>query len=448
MVLVIPAFASSPARPSLDAFRLDEDWSFLSASDNRTDALDRIKYIPVNDDPSSFLSFGGEARDRYEWFSDDLWNGGASDPNGYHLLRLMLHGQARFGAVRVFGELKSNLAEGKSTELRPSDEDRLDLHQAFFEWRSSASGDGWLTRVGRQELNYGSSRIITMREGPNVRQSFDAILARVKTGTWKIDLFYGRPAETRPGQFDDRTNNRQLVYGLYAVKVVPAGGPNFDFYVLGYGRKDARFDQLTGDETRYSVGSRIWGKRGRLDYNFEAVWQWGDIGPASIRAWTVASDTGVALAEKGALRAFLKANAISGDRDPHDSELNTFNALYPRGAYFGDISIVGPANLLNLHPGIGGKLGGKWSYQLDTVAFWRESDGDGAYGASGNLLRSGRNSAARYVGTQADALIGLQASVHWYVELQYAFFWPGEFVTSTGPHSDVAYTSVLTRFRF
>ncbi|WP_428978619.1 alginate export family protein [Chenggangzhangella methanolivorans] len=58
------------------------------------------------------------------------------------------------------------------------------------------------------------------------------------------------------------------------------------------------------------------------------------------------------------LRPFveLKANVISGDRGP-GGRLGTFNALFPKGKYFGEIGLIGPANLVNLHPVIGVSLG-------------------------------------------------------------------------------------------
>ena len=38
----------------------------------------------------------------------------------------------------------------------------------------------------------------------------------------------------------------------------------------------------------------------------------------------------------------------SGDNDPRARTLNTFNALFPKGAYFGEIGLIGPANLLDV----------------------------------------------------------------------------------------------------
>ncbi|MBC8040413.1 MAG: alginate export family protein [Opitutaceae bacterium] len=453
-----PAAAPRDPRPPSAPYRVEEDWTFLRDPHPSwsTDYLDPLKYVPVGPaDWKTSLTFGGEIRHRYEYYRNDLWGAlPRNDPDGYHLLRAMLHADLRVGDhARAYVELKSGLVHDKQAATKPPEEDRLDLHQAFVEWHgdSPALADTpVLLRLGRQELNYGSARLITFRDGPNVRQSFDAALARLSPGAWKIDAFYGRPVETDPGTFDDATNDGQLIYGLYGVTPLPAlKGAHLDLYVLGYDRDTARFISGIGNEERYSAGARFWGRRAALDYNFEALWQWGTFRSDDIRAWTVASDTGYTVATlPTAPRLYLKANIISGDRQPGDGELNTFNALYPRGAYFGDIGLIGPANLINLHPGISGKLSRQWTYNLDTVFYWREQTADGVYNAGGALLRAPGGSDARYIGTQADAVVTWTYDRHLSVEFSYAHFWAGAFLEETGPSEDVDYVSILTRFRF
>ena len=52
-------------------------------------------------------------------------------------------------------------------------------------------------RAGRQEMEYGSGRIIDVREGPNVRLSFDGFKVKTGIGSWQIDCFAMRHG---PGQ--------------------------------------------------------------------------------------------------------------------------------------------------------------------------------------------------------------------------------------------------------
>src|SRR5262245_14212594 len=60
--------SSPPSPPPFQALRYDEDWSYLGDESRRSEWLDRMKYIPLNE-RGWYLSLGGEARIRYEYFS-------------------------------------------------------------------------------------------------------------------------------------------------------------------------------------------------------------------------------------------------------------------------------------------------------------------------------------------------------------------------------------------
>src|SRR5258708_3355573 len=70
------AKADAPRRPPYLQLRYDEDYSFLKDPARRTDFLDPLKYIPLNASGEFYLGFGGEARERYEYFHNSLWGQG------------------------------------------------------------------------------------------------------------------------------------------------------------------------------------------------------------------------------------------------------------------------------------------------------------------------------------------------------------------------------------
>src|SRR6185295_7596733 len=116
------------------------------------------------------------------------------------------------------------------------------------------------------------------------------------------------------------------------------------------------------------------------DYNTELVGQWGRFGTGPIRAWTVASDTGYRLSGVPLRpRLGLKADIASGDRDHSDRTLGTFNALFPKGSYFSEADLLGPYNLMDLHPSIELHLCRNVSLTPDADFFWRQSTHDGIY---------------------------------------------------------------------
>src|SRR5215831_10843999 len=65
-----PQAPPHPNPPPYTLLRFNEDYRYLSAPQNRTDLFDPLKYIPLDpNDPNSYLSLGGEIRERYEHFT-------------------------------------------------------------------------------------------------------------------------------------------------------------------------------------------------------------------------------------------------------------------------------------------------------------------------------------------------------------------------------------------
>jgi hypothetical protein len=71
--------------------------------------------------------------------------------------------------VRSFVELKSGLNSYRIGGPRPIDETKLNFQVAFFEVGTGDERDYIKLRAVRQEPEYGSGRLIDIREGPNVR---------------------------------------------------------------------------------------------------------------------------------------------------------------------------------------------------------------------------------------------------------------------------------------
>jgi hypothetical protein len=61
-----PGPPPDPARPPLNPFPAEQNWSFLADSSKRTDFFDPAKYIPFDDNPQMYLSVGFEYRIQYE----------------------------------------------------------------------------------------------------------------------------------------------------------------------------------------------------------------------------------------------------------------------------------------------------------------------------------------------------------------------------------------------
>lgn len=445
------AVAGSLAATEFQSLRYEEDYRALRDPAARIEPLDALKFVPLTGE--AFLSLGGELRWRYEYFRNALWGQGPQDGDGYWLTRAMLHADVHpTQDWRLFVQLKSGLADGRTGGPRATDEDRLDWHQAFVDRTWSGVGEGRVTlRLGRQELAYGSSRLISFRESPNVRQSFDGVTGIYRTAGWRIDAFAAYPVETDAGVFDDASDRARKLWGAYAVAKVPGvPGLSVDLYYLGLERDRAVFASGAAREVRHSFGTRVWGRRGGWDYNGEFVVQTGTFGAGTIRAWTAASDNGFTfVAAPGRPRLGLRANLSSGDRAAADGRLQTFNALFPRGAYFSEMGLLGPANLTDLHPSLRLAPAAHVTVVLDWDFFWRTSTGDGLYGPAVTLVRRPTAAApARAVGDSPSLTATWRPDPHWTLSGVVASFRAGEFLRQSGPAADVAYVSAWMTYLF
>lgn len=443
--------ARSEARPTFQTLRYNEDWSFLREEMQRTDFFDQVKYIPLTGNGDVYLSFGGEARLKYELYTEPVFNQQPADDDGFLLQRYLVHGDLHATPYfRIFGQLQSSLENFRNGGPRPTDRDELDLHQAFFDVGVPlGDADSFTLRAGRQEFAYGSQRLISVRESPNNRLAFDAVRVLTKFGEWRADAWVSQPVEIDRGIFDNQRIDETTFWGGYVthpLHFIP--GLNADVYYLGLSREDAEFARGTADEIRHSLGTRLFGKHNSFDWNFEFVGQFGSFGNDDILAWTTASDTGWTFANAPAKpRLFLRADIASGDHG--GSNLGTFNPLFPRGAYFNEAALIGPQNLMDLQPGAEFTLTKALKFAGSCDLVWRESLDDGVYGVALNLQVPPGSSRERYVGTFPTASLIWQAQRHLSLALNYVAYIFGDFVKESLPRQKNGnYVSAVATFRF
>lgn len=422
--------AQQVARTNL---RYDEDWSVLTEQEADRSTLNRLKYLRLDADGTVHLTLGLEARARYEGFENNLWGGGRAPDDGYLWLRLMPTIDLGVGPVRVFVQPIAGYARGVGAGNGPADQTGLDLLQAFGDVRLAGGQRGSLVlRGGRQLIALGSERLVGLRYGPNIPQAFDGLRLIGQRGKLRIDLFRLRPVQVGQGNFDDLASPTRSLRGVYATAAI-GGGASLDGYWLDYRNDSASFGGRTARERRQTLGLRLFGKRGRLAWNWETMVQTGHFGSDVIRAWSQATETAVSfpgLPLKPRLR--LRANVASGDRRPGDGRLETFNAMFPKGKYFGELSPIGPRNLVNVHPGIDIELRRGLTVELTGAVFWRQSTGDGVYDVPGQLVRGAGASLARHVGEQAELSAVWQVTPVLSFSGSLSVFHPGAFLRETG----------------
>jgi len=460
---VVPLLAGAQSAPRTDsqAYRLpryDEDWSFLRAYPEKTDWIDPIKFIPLDDRGEAYLSLGGEARETYERFHNPNFGLQPQDPGGYLLQRYLVHADVHTNPhTRFFVEMVSALENWRVGGPRPViDEDKLDFHQGFFELRAYDSDNrGGMIRLGRQELTLGSGRLLALREGTNVPSAFDGVRASLGKRGLAVDIFATKPVSTKAGIADDPPQAGNWFWGFYLSRDAHKAGvrapvPGFDVYYFGLDRNPAFFNEGVGHERRHTVGVRAWNLEGSWNYDVEAMLQFGTFGNAGIHAFRIASDTSYFF--RGVTwhpRLSFAVDVASGDHDSNRSTLQTFNALFQSGTYSGRAQILGPANTIRLEPSVSVAPVKSVSVSSGWGFYWREDIHDGLYGIAGNLLVPGNAAEARYEGSRPIFQIDWQVDRHFSVHANYIYVFNGPFgQQAIHGTSGMSYVSPWVSYRF
>ena len=451
VALIITSLPSAQEvqRPKHSFLRQNEDWSAYGRAvdlDATGDPLDRIKYIPLNEDGDVWLSLGGHARARYEgWnnFNFGLMPGVGHD-DAFLLTRFLLHADLHLGdSTRVFAEGKT--AQSTNRDLpggtRTLDVDSLDVQQLFVDQEFETPAGALTLRLGRQMLSLGKQRLVSPLPWGNTLRTWDGVSAFWKGDAWNVHAFWADFAPVDIGDFNESGAGQEL-YGAYAT-LNSGEGPALDLYVLGSERRMASFNGTSGRERRTTLGVRASDKLAdaKIDYDVELAYQFGEVGPGDVSAWMLGATAGYTLDELPTdphLRVGL--DMASGD-DSAGGDVETFNQLYPLGhAYLGFMDHVGRQNVIDASLGADLKLSSKWQGRIDLHQFFLMSADDALYNAGGGVVVPGSSGASRTVGTELDVTTRYRVDRHLALSAGYGHFFAGsridEAAVATGSGGD------------
>ena len=325
----------------------DNNFRYLDDPKNtQFDWVDPIKRIHLGDD--WLLSIGGEERIR---FADEYDSRLSGKTNIYELERSRTYGDLWYRDLfRVYAEY--GYVETSNEELPPTatDINKFDVINLFADVKLLDLDDHPLyVRGGRQELNYGSQRLISQTDFPNSPRSFDGIKGFWHGDKLDVDAFLTRPTVIVPNNFNAE-NDKSAFAGLWAT-YRPAKGQAVDMYYL-------YLDNATplapvapaGGRGGFDIntfGSRYAGDHDHLVWDFEGMYQFGQHGPQDTSAGADTTGMGLHFAE-------LPLNPIvwvyydfaSGSHNPGGGDYGTFNQLFPNGHnYFGWTDLIGRQNI-------------------------------------------------------------------------------------------------------
>ena len=276
----------------------------------------------------------GQIRYRYEADGRRVAEDGKESFSDVHLLRtragifLSPSDDVQASVViqdsRAFGE-EANTLEGSA--------DALDLHEAFLLLPDFLES-GLDVQVGRQELVYANERLVGGVGWSNTGRSFDAIRLRRPGAKFSVDLFASRLGSSTT---IDSLNHLSDVsstnfYGLWSTLDFTKEHKGDFFLLLDNDTREIAtgIDSGMSLRNRITAGTFLRGKISSISYEGEFAWQGGSGRGGSD---TLSSYAGILLGAKllyatNTFRIGGLYTMLSGDDNPTDDQIGTFNTLF------------------------------------------------------------------------------------------------------------------------
>ena len=436
-----------PSRPAVLFNRWQEDWSVLADPRVPREPFDEFKYIPLSSsDQLVYPSLGADFRSRFEANDAPAFGTGSNRNEDYVISRIEMHADLHLGPqIQIFTQLQNDWANWKNM-LTPVDQDRLDLEQAFILINEPVDEGTLGLRLGRQQFAFDLQRFVSVRDGPNVRQSYDAAWAEYEQGPWKYIGFSSRPVQTldeRP--FDDYSGPGLTFSGARFEREQLAGG-TLSAYVAYFTQDNVHFLSASGNERRDILDVRFAGAANSFDWDVETMGQIGQVGPKDVRAWAIGSLAGYTWKNiSWTPRTGLQVDAASGTDNPNSHILGTFNPLFPNGYYLQQAAYTGYVNLIHIMPSVSLHPQKDLTVLLAVAAQWRQTTADAVYVMPDIPIAGTAGIGSRYTGmygaVRLDWVINRNASFA--VEADH--FAVGDLIQRAGGH-DSNYVGVEVKF--
>lgn len=430
-----PKLPWAPVSPMQNSL-FDSDFRYLDDPKNTVhDCFDPLKRIHLGD--CWLLSFSGEERNQ---FKNEVANGerlnGLNNPY-YDLNRIRLAGDLWYlDRFRIYAEFIDAETSHQSLPPLAIDVNKGDFLNLFTDVKLGEVLDHPVyVRGGRQELLYGSQRLISPLDWANTRRTFEGVKTFWRGDKFDVDAFWVRPVNIFPSRLDSWDVSRNFA-GLWTT-YRPKEGQTIDAYYLYLDQDNPVATPVPpggrGGLNVNTVGSRYAGRRNDFLWDFEGMYQFGTVQNNSISAGAATSGVGWVFSQAQLNPTFwLYYDYASGD--DKGGRGGTFNQLFPFGHYyFGFVDAVGRQNIndLNLHMYL---YPAKWiTTGVQGHFFYLDSGRDALYNAAGTAIRkdpTGRS--GLHVGDEIDFFTNFHLSMHQDILVGFSQLFAGEFIRNTG----------------
>lgn len=341
-------------------------------------------------------------------------------------------------------------------------DDIFDILKAYIQIGNAKKG--FSSTLGRQFLSFGDQRLIGPLEWANQARTFDAFKVRYTATKWSVDAFTASPVNfannkwNKSDLIDQADHRNAFLSGVYFSTLFVPFNTTTDFYALHY-RDDglATFGAPIGSTSFVTLGTLWKGDPKKLkgfDYETEMDFQTGKVGGRSLTAyaghWAVGYNW---LKSAWKPRFGLQFNYASGDGDPNDKQVGTFQNLFPTNhLFYGYMDTTGWMNMYNPQVNFSFMPTAKMKVMLDYHLYWNANNADSWYRANGATkvrpVNSAAMNASSFRGQELDLTISYKLNPHVNILTGYSYFVAGDYLKQTGAGSNAQFGYVQMQIDF
>ena len=376
-------------------------------------------------------------------------------------------------------------------QLGAEGDDAFYLRQGYVEIANYAKCP-WGLKIGRQVLDYGDGRLIGSGDWLNISTSFDAVKLRYQQKDWSLDAFASTLAAITRSEYNQsdflngtETHREQVFSGLY-FSTTALSVQTTDLYVLHLHENTNALYQPTalGDTNFLTFGVRVKSKPGvfhdepfvcgkamadgkstpppapapaprpvGFEYDAEIAFQTGKVRGLDLTAFAVHGHAGYTFDVAWLPHLGMGYAYGSGDRDPADRNIETFQNLFPSNhPPYGAMDVFSWQNMhdaaftAKIQP-----CKSVW-IQAEFHAFWLASTDDVWYRANGSSavrpLTPAARTASNYAGSEVDLVVNWSVRKELTVQAGYAHFFAGDYLGGTGAQDDADFGYVQATIAF
>ncbi len=325
---------------------------------------------------------------------------------------------------------------------QPGNQNLTTLLNAFLEAKLGEIGAApAYVRVGRQELLFGSQRLISPLPWINTLRTFDGVRVYRAGEKFDVDAFWVQPAfPNAPSPTAVFLDHNRSFAGAWAT-YRPNTDTFLDAYYLFLDNVPVPDSNFLGPkppsvDTIHTLGLASRGKQDGFLWDVEQMFQTGQFNDRLILADATTVGGGYHFADVLFHPTFwVYYDYASGSNNPTGGgTYSTFNQLFPFSHYYlGWLDLVGRQNIQDVNAHL-------YLYPTKWIRFWTQfhhfelaNRHDALYAASGQpLVRDPTGQAGTNIGDELDFITNFHLSATTDILLGYSHLFPGLFLLHTG----------------